>query len=343
MTASTIEIKCLNSKIAWEEAFRRYDNSEVKNMKDFSSSRVRSLASEVESNFCVNIPNNNTTNDIDAVLENFPVIFFSNKTRSMLVDLHELLFEKDCLLSLLAANEESVRNEVAKPKIVKSTATVYGPKNKVGCKPLWQKFLQLIEIGTKFIKGHSFQAHVWCCETTGTGNGIILRDIRKHLLENVPGLSNHGISLDAIHHLTVAPRKNSSRFHRYKGLIDAKVAAKRNQYREPGKNQHFLFARVAYREEFVVKHYKEANFYSCDDMNKLRMEPGTVVWRYHQQFQFFMSNDSPNLNDHEFPNPGYLLVPSGYILMKKVTGMMKRMAAMMKKMKKPLKSLFQEG
>ena len=106
MTASTVEIKSLNSKIAWEEAFRRYDNGEVKNMKDFSSSRVRSLASEVESNFCVNIPNNNTTNDTDAVLENFPVIFFSNKTRRELVDLHELLFEKDCLFSLLAANEE---------------------------------------------------------------------------------------------------------------------------------------------------------------------------------------------------------------------------------------------
>ena len=140
MTASTIEIECLNSKIAWKEAFRRYDNSEVKNMKDFSSSRVHSLALEVESNFCVNILNNSTTNDIDAVLGNFPVIFFSNKTRSVLVDLHELLFEKDCLFSLLAANKESVKNEVAKPKIVKPTATVYGPKNKVGCKPLWQKF-----------------------------------------------------------------------------------------------------------------------------------------------------------------------------------------------------------
>ena len=129
-------------------------------MKDFSSSRVRSLASEVESNFFVNIPNNNTTNDTDAVLENFPVIFFSNKTRRVLVDLHELLFEKDYLFSLLAANEESIKNEVAMPKIFKPTATDYGPKNKVERKPLWQKLPQLIEIVTEFIKGHSFQAHV---------------------------------------------------------------------------------------------------------------------------------------------------------------------------------------
>ena len=79
MTPSTVKIICLNSKIAWEEAFRRYDNGEVKNMKDFSSSRVRSLASEVESNFCVNIPNNNTTNDTDAFLENFLVDFLEKR------------------------------------------------------------------------------------------------------------------------------------------------------------------------------------------------------------------------------------------------------------------------
>ena len=94
-----------------------------------------------------------------------------------------------------------------------------------------------------------------------------------------------------------------------------KVSAKQNQYRDPGKNQHFSFARVDYHEEFVVKHYKEANFYSCDDINMLRIGPATAVSRYHQQFHFFMTDDGPNLNDHDFPNPGYLLVPSGYLLL----------------------------
>ena len=56
------------------------------------------------------------------------------------------------------------------------------------------------------------------------------------------------------------------------GLIDAKVSAKQNQYREPGKKKHFLFARVGYHEEFVVKHYNEADFYSCDDKSKLRWD-----------------------------------------------------------------------
>ena len=48
-------------------------------------------------------------------------------------------------------------------------------------------------------------------------------------------------------------------------------------------------------------------------MNKLRMGPATAVSRYHQIFRFFSTNDSPNVGDHDFPNAGYLIVPSGYM------------------------------
>ena len=54
-------------------------------------------------------------------------------------------------------------------------------------------------------------------------------------------------------------------------------------------------------------------FYSADDMNKIRMGPHTGVSRYHQISRFFMEDDSPNLGDHDFPHPGYLIVPSGYM------------------------------
>lgn len=142
------------------------------------------------------------------------------------------------------------------------------------------------------------------------GTGVSLADIRKHVLEQIPELKN--ISRDAIHYLMAPPRKNSSRFPRYKMVVDAKVPGKRNQYREDRANQHFLFARVAYREEFVSKFKDECFFYSCDDMNKIKMGPATAVSRYHQQFRFFMIDNSPNVGDHDFPNPGYLVVCSGY-------------------------------
>ena len=42
------------------------------------------------------------------------------------------------------------------------------------------------------------------------------------------------------------------------------------------------------------------------------MGPATAVSRYHQQNRFFLINNSPNVSDHDFPNPGYLLNCSGY-------------------------------
>ena len=78
-------------------------------------------------------------------------------------------------------------------------------------------------------------------------------------------------------------------------------------------NQHFVFARVAYREEFVSHFRDECEMYSCDDMNKIRMGPATAVSRYHQIARFFYGDDTPNLGDHDFPNPSYLLVHSGYM------------------------------
>ena len=116
-------------------------------------------------------------------------------------------------------------------------------KKKSGRIPLYVKFPTLIDVAMAFIKEHSFSAHVRRRETTATGAGVTLADIQKHLLENVPGLKvAGGIHRDTIHRLTVAPGKNSTRAARYKGLFDARVPGKRNQYREGNKNQHFLFS-----------------------------------------------------------------------------------------------------
>lgn len=59
----------------------------------------------------------------------------------------------------------------------------------------------------------------------------------------------------------------------------------------------------------------ECRFYSADDMNKLRMSPAPALSRYHQINRFFMREDSTNLGDDDFPNPGYLLLGSGYMVL----------------------------
>lgn len=50
----------------------------------------------------------------------------------------------------------------------------------------------------------------------------------------------------------------------------------------------------------------ECVFFSADDM-KVKMGPALAVSRYHSMHGFFMQSDTPNLRDHDFPNPGYLV------------------------------------
>ena len=109
-----------------------------------------------------------------------------------------------------------------------------GQRKRPGRTPLYIKFPLIIHCATKFIKEHSFSPHVRRRETTGTRRWVTLKDI---LLENVSGLrESGGISYDTIHIMTVASRKNHTKAKRYKGLIDARVPGKRNQYRKENVN-----------------------------------------------------------------------------------------------------------
>ena len=313
-----VTFKCMNTNLSWEDA---YLNAECNILpgQNFTSLDILSVASDIQAEFCLatgRLHENHRKELIDTLVEFFSVIFASRSDKSVLLDIQELLLDKDLFSMLLGENDEdNGETDNIESKINQNKAKSFiGPLNRQGRTPMYIKYPELVECASNFIKEHSFAAHVRRRESTATGAGVTLNDIRKHLLEVVPGLKQDGgISRDTIHRLTVAPRKNSTRAQRYKGLIDARVPGKQNQYREESLNQHFLFARVAYREEFTSMFCKEAQFYSCDDMNKLRMGPATAVSRCHQIYRFFMSNDAPNVGDHDFPNPGYLLVPSGYM------------------------------
>ena len=62
---------------------------------------------------------------------------------------------------------------------------------------------------------------------------------------------------DAILLLFQPPHKNSTKSQRYKGLIDAKVPGRKDQYSNGSINQHFLFARVSYESaKFRVQRAK---------------------------------------------------------------------------------------
>ena len=52
--------------------------------------------------------------------------------------------------------------------------------------------------------------------------------------------------------------------------------------------------------------------FSCDDMNKIKVGPLAVSTNY-QIERFFPTEDTLNYPNHDFPVPGYHLIPSGYV------------------------------
>ena len=68
------------------------------------------------------------------------------------------------------------------------------------------------------------------------------------------------------------------------------------------------------RRELAALYPNDVAILSVDDMAKVKAGPPAVS-RYHQVKRFFMSNDSPNLPDHDFPVPGYLLNVSRYLFL----------------------------
>ena len=184
---------------------------------------------------------------------------------SVLFDFEKLSLNKAAFHLLLAGDsslEDNDTENISEKGDAEKDLQFIGPRKRPGRTPLYVKFPNLIACASEFIKNHSFSAHVRRRETTGTGAGVTLKEIQRHLLDNVPGLEESGgICRDTIHVMTVAPQKNHLRAKRYKNLIDARVPGKRNQYREKSANQHFLFARVKYREEFVSQHQEVARLY----------------------------------------------------------------------------------
>ena len=190
-------------------------------------------------------------------------------------------------------------------------STASGTHSQIGRPSLVSQFPSIVSTAASFVKANGFSAHERRRESIGKV-GVSLREIREHLLSTVPGLKKHGISASSVARLMQPPRHGTRASLRYKGQVAARVPGKRNQYREFHTDQHYLFAQVAYRREFSVMFENECALFSCDDMNKIKVG-ALAVSRYHQIQRFFPVDDVPNVPDHDFPVPGYLLIPSGYM------------------------------
>ena len=171
-----------------------------------------------------------------------------------------------------------------------------------------------MDVASKFIKEHGFAAEHRRRNETGFSSGVTVSQIRDHLLVSVPGLKEHGISMTTTRRLFEAPNKGNIASKRYKGYVEARVGIKANSYREYHIDAHYLFARNKQRRELACLLKDHISLVSMDDMAKVKVGPPAVS-RYHQLNRIYPSNDMPNLSDHDFPVPGYLLNVSGYMFL----------------------------
>lgn len=110
------------------------------------------------------------------------------------------------------------------------------------------------------------------------------------------------------------PNKGVKAAVHYKRLIPARVPAKDNSAKKGNTNSHFYSARVGYLLQMAAKLGTQALVFSTDNKNKLRVGDTTLsVDRRININRYYPTDDTPQYLDHDFPNPGYTITPSGYL------------------------------
>ena len=323
-----IQCRCMNSStLTWSDAFGLIQDNENAGKSvgpGLSTRELLQVGQILEEHLSMEladiadmfgVPNDGHAQLVLQFLVRFPIMTLQKSKNIVIVNLHELIMQPGSLTTLIG-----IQSHPQPP----STATVSKPQpsqtscartqmNRGGGRPsIVSRFPNLVDIVAEFIKQHGYQAHQRRRTETATSCGVTLREIQQHLYEKIPELKKQGVGKTTIAYLMAPPHKGHRSAERYKSLVNARVPGKLNCYREDHPDQHYLFARVRYRQEFAQMFLKETCVFSCDDMNKLKVGPPAVS-RYHQISRFFPSDDKPNVPDHDFPNPGYLLIPSGYM------------------------------
>ena len=274
------------------------------------------------------------TNDaMHQILRLMPVMHLRTKKAWIILNLHEFVYTPGAIEALLLCADER-RNQVNNfsnselvigddanlDEISNSVALINEKSTATSGQPsIAAKFPEVVNTAADFVKQQGFAAQSRRRSETGTSSGVSVAQIREHLLDTVPGLREHGISLSTTRRLFHAPNKGNVASQRYKALVDGRIGIKKNSYREFHPDSHYLFARNKQRREFCTLFESHSCILSMDDMAKIKVG-APAVSRYHQIRRMFSSSDMPNVSDHDFPVPNYLLSVSGYMFLQSKTG-----------------------
>lgn len=294
--------------------------------------QVRISSSKIETPAAFN-------NCLHQVLNAAPVLLLQYGKRAVFADVHQFVLDPEghCLNDLLCLCEDKPEecqedpehrfgdldycdDEEIADESTHETAERDGcsdvRSDRLGRPPKHHQFPQLVTETVRFLELHGRAAPARRrCDTTNS-LGVTLEDLRKHLLSVIPNLQESGLSRTTVHELMLPPRQKTRNSKRYKGVVTARVGVKRNDLpQHMHEDRHFCASQVKLAMEFGAKHADNVATVSADDMNKVNIGVPAVS-RYHQLRHFFLSGDSPDLPDHDFPVTGSnKIVPSGYMFL----------------------------
>ena len=183
---------------------------------------------------------------IDQLVESFPVLLIKSMHTFILLDYTELLFRPGLVHELVTLDQDSTQGPSEDTKVAEELPNKEGIfyYTKTGPTPLEERYPQLLTVIMDFIQLHGFAAHVRRRSTTATSCGVRIEDIRKHVMQNVEGLSS--VSKSKIYNVLKSARSNTAEAYRHKNSLDVRVGVKACDISKDNKNAHEYFATVSF-------------------------------------------------------------------------------------------------
>ena len=220
------ELYCLNdAKVTWDfvNEFLLDCRDSNTNLVPLSWEPLMHAADYISSNIVVsiddlNIPQNNET--VEQITKLFPVLYIKDNCSSFFVNIHEFTYTPG---SLDAHNDNLYDNVIEQGNDNEGKLKEKETLSKIGQPSLVDKFPSIIGIATDFIKSNGFSAQNRRRTDTGYSSGTTIVQIKNHLVDNIPGLKEHGISESTVRRLFQAPNKAHNSATRYKSHVKARV------------------------------------------------------------------------------------------------------------------------
>ena len=167
---------------------------------------------------------------------------------------------------------------------------------------------EVIQSLKTFIEQSTAAAHLRRRSSEMYTNGVTLKDMKSHIKQKF----NLTVSTDTVHRWLLPVRKNTTAGKRFKGPIKAKISPKRNSgERKTQPDFHYTVAQVNLVNQLAETCSENTLLLSDDNKNIVEIENPSVSRRCNIR-KFYLVEDAPNYNNHDFPFPGTKLTPAGY-------------------------------